>query len=803
MGVLDFIFDPAGKAAPTYESIQQRRKIAAAMAARQSRAPKNIGEGLSAIGEALGERYYDYETNKQANEARGYEAGRISGAPPDVPPSVTPYSLPQTPPVSAPPPPSPPAAVTPPPPPTPPRAAAPGSGAVAMAPAATRSLDVEDPQQPPQAAAAAAPPAPGAPPPGFRPPPAYLAAALRERIQDPTRRAYLGQLAGKEAQTPGEVSPTGAAGPFQFIRSTGRQYGLVGPGGDRRTDVNASIDAANKLTDDNAAVLERGLGRPPTPGELALAHQQGAGTAVKMLSGTGNAPAYNLSVNNAGGLGGRAAADKIMAYYAMPGGPDPRDTNAAVVADRGQPPGGPAAAQDSLLAEVTGMAGPTSAMSYAPTAALGKTGDVQSDMPPVTGATVSGPVGQSVVDSVQQRDQQRNNITRAIAPQTPPVPGPQIAQAAAVPPVATDAPAGPVIHKAPPAQRLEQPPAPKLLPMTNDRIRYFEGVASDPRVSDTGRAMAMKHVEDAKAQIKAVNDQTLLEYNDLRKRWVDQNAPEKIYAAEKARRELEADVPTPLTPEQRKAYGIPDSLPAAMTRDGKIQYGPAGTHIKVNSDNKPQEKGDEEAQQKLSQHFVKTFETGDAAADELRQVAQMRALAAKVGTGPGAVMRLALGNWGIKTDGLDELQALQAGVSRMIPTQRAPGSGPASDFDGEHFKNSLFALSKTDGGNRLIFDTMEGLAKNKLARSEVAGLTLIPLDAGGITRGEGVKRMLALQQEARALSDRVKEYTDATNPNKAPAPAIPDNATMQQWLQQNPNHPKAGVVRDLLQKGGQ
>jgi hypothetical protein len=39
------------------------------------------------------------------------------------------------------------------------------------------------------------------------------------------------------------VSPTGAAGPFQFLRSTGKQYGLNGEGFDNRFDPDASTKA--------------------------------------------------------------------------------------------------------------------------------------------------------------------------------------------------------------------------------------------------------------------------------------------------------------------------------------------------------------------------------------------------------------------------------------------------------------------------------------------------------------------------------------------------------------------------------
>lgn len=72
---------------------------------------------------------------------------------------------------------------------------------------------------------------------------------------------------------------SGAAGDFQFIPSTARQYGLKDP-----YDLNQSADAAARFTRDNANYLQKALGREPTAAELYLAHQQGAGGAVKLLS---------------------------------------------------------------------------------------------------------------------------------------------------------------------------------------------------------------------------------------------------------------------------------------------------------------------------------------------------------------------------------------------------------------------------------------------------------------------------------------------------------------------------------------
>lgn len=79
-----------------------------------------------------------------------------------------------------------------------------------------------------------------------------------------------------------------AGGPFQFIDSTARQYGL-----EDKYDWTQSTDAASRLAADNAAVLRRALGREPTAAELYLAHQQGAGGAAKLLANP-NAPAVDI-----------------------------------------------------------------------------------------------------------------------------------------------------------------------------------------------------------------------------------------------------------------------------------------------------------------------------------------------------------------------------------------------------------------------------------------------------------------------------------------------------------------------------
>jgi len=98
-------------------------------------------------------------------------------------------------------------------------------------------------------------------------------------IDDP----YLLRLAQIESgMNPLAKNPNSSAGGlFQFVDATANQYGLAGR--DRFIPEKA-IPAAKKLTDDNRAYLKKALGREPTPGELYLAHQQGALGAKKLLS---------------------------------------------------------------------------------------------------------------------------------------------------------------------------------------------------------------------------------------------------------------------------------------------------------------------------------------------------------------------------------------------------------------------------------------------------------------------------------------------------------------------------------------
>jgi hypothetical protein len=116
---------------------------------------------------------------------------------------------------------------------------------------------------------------------------------------------YLQRLAMLEsANNPLARNPASTAkGLFQFIDETGSQYGINAPfGTPEYTD--QEWQAAQKFTDDNRLALTNVLGREPTPQELYLAHQQGAGGAGKLLSNPNdlaiNAVGEEAVLNNGG-----------------------------------------------------------------------------------------------------------------------------------------------------------------------------------------------------------------------------------------------------------------------------------------------------------------------------------------------------------------------------------------------------------------------------------------------------------------------------------------------------------------------
>ena len=386
-----------------------------------------------------------------------------------------------------------------------------------------------------------------------RPTPGYIQDAIQRNVRDPDRQAYLGSLVGGEApKGPRDTSPTGAAGPFQFTRGTGRQYGLMGPGGDRREDLDASTIAANRLTDDNVAAFRSRLGRDPTPAEMALLHQQGGVTGSRMVAGTGNASPQNLRVNNVPpNATPQQAAARIQAYYGMPneprgggggGGGDvqvaqapppqqvaqaPRPAAvvggapgtgrdaiaAALVAQGGEPP--PREASQSFTdpaGQEVPQANPTQAGVMPPQTTSGARPAAASSIPILA---ASGEEEQSPFDRLLGQ-RQAPAMVAGDQPLGPAVPAPNdaIQRAPNAPPSREPIPGASVQEMTPPGDR--PPPPDRLLP--SEQQVYWQRVLASPNYSDTVKEHAKRQIAVQEAYRKEHQERIDEEYRHVRGR---------------------------------------------------------------------------------------------------------------------------------------------------------------------------------------------------------------------------------------------------------------------------------------------
>lgn len=151
---------------------------------------------------------------------------------------------------------------------------------------------------------------------------------------------------------------------------------------------------------------------------------------------------------------------------------------------------------------------------------------------------------------------------------------------------------------------------------------------------------------------------------------------------------------------------------------------------------------------------------GMSAMRNLGRIDQLEGLLAEAPSGFSALLAQRAGEFGIKTDGLDTLQAAQALINSLVPEQRPPGSGPMSDADLELFKQSLPRLINQPEGNRRIIETMRGVAQYDAEGARI----LQDLRAGNIDRAT------AFQQ----LQSRANPLAEFKAPPSAPPPASED-----------------------------
>lgn len=104
-------------------------------------------------------------------------------------------------------------------------------------------------------------------------------------------------------------------------------------------------------------------------------------------------------------------------------------------------------------------------------------------------------------------------------------------------------------------------------------------------------------------------------------------------------------------------------------------------------------------------------QAGLDAGSSLKRIDRLENLLMNVETGATATVKSIAGRYGIPTEGLSNIQAAEALINSLVPQQRPAGSGTMSDADLALFKRSLPSLINTPEGNKLIIQTMRGIAE--------------------------------------------------------------------------------------------
>ena len=117
-------------------------------------------------------------------------------------------------------------------------------------------------------------------------------------------------------------------------------------------------------------------------------------------------------------------------------------------------------------------------------------------------------------------------------------------------------------------------------------------------------------------------------------------------------------------------------------------------------------------------------------------------------TGAEAAVKSVLGNFGIPSEGLSNIQAAEALINQLVPAQRPPGSGTMSDRDVALFKSSLPRLINTPEGNRKIIQTMIAMNDYLIREGELADAVI----DDAITREQ-------YREQIRALGNPLAEFS--------------------------------------------
>ena len=217
---------------------------------------------------------------------------------------------------------------------------------------------------------------------------------------------------------------------------------------------------------------------------------------------------------------------------------------------------------------------------------------------------------------------------------------------------------------------------------------------------------------------------------DREKMRQEQENRNTLTAAEKANQDLERQKfdyereDGALTPDLKEyAAYAKGEIAAGRKPLGQLEYqiavkraGANSTTVNTGETDKFYQKMDE----KNAETFSNLSDGGIQARSKMGQIDRLEQLMANAPQGAVGALKQAAGEWGLPTEGLSDIQAASSLLERMVPEQRAPGSGPMSDADIKMYRASLPRLLNQPGGNQLIFQTMRGIAQYEMQMGDIA-----------------------------------------------------------------------------------
>lgn len=155
----------------------------------------------------------------------------------------------------------------------------------------------------------------------------------------------------------------------------------------------------------------------------------------------------------------------------------------------------------------------------------------------------------------------------------------------------------------------------------------------------------------------------------------------------------------------------------------------------------------------LAKRHQQMVEVGDNARRNAQQLQQITDLNYDTPDGFAAGVKELAGRFGIELgEGVDNVQAVQAVINRLVPAQRPPGSGPMSDADLALFKRSLPQLMQQASGRQLVIDLIQEINQYDIARADIAEQMLY----GDLSQKEGRRMLKELDDNTTSLRERIK-----------------------------------------------